>query len=98
MQGDASWPNASDPDHLRPRLPHDGQQVALTGEIAGFAGSLGFVGGLYYGLNGAPDQECRITTSYFDDCLILADNFIQYSSAATPDPIPASTSHFRRCT
>ncbi len=43
------------------------------------------VGGLYYGLNGAPEEECVIvaqpnspSAGFFEDCLILADDFRQY--------------------
>lgn len=58
---------------------NEGGKLAYAGETAGYYGLLaGTVGGLYYGLNGAPDQPCVITTSLFDDCLILADDFTQY--------------------
>jgi hypothetical protein len=56
---------------------NDGGKLAMTGETAGYAGSLG-VGGSYYAINGFPDQECVIVTSLRDDCLILADDFVQY--------------------
>lgn len=58
---------------------NEGGKLAYAGETAGYYGLLaGTVGGLYYGLNGAPDQPCVVTTSLFDDCLILADDFTQY--------------------
>ena len=38
------------------------------------------VGGLYYGLNGDPTAECVVSTveGFFEDCLILANDFRQY--------------------
>src|SRR6185436_12352101 len=46
----------------------------------GFPGISDVVGGLYYGLNGAPEKECVVTTieGLFDQCLLLADDFRQY--------------------
>ena len=35
-------------------------------------------GGIYYGLNGHPEQECVVTTDPRGDCLLLADDFTQY--------------------
>nr|WP_064750587.1 M14 family metallopeptidase [Solirubrobacter soli] len=51
-----------------------------TAQFSGFPGISDVVGGLYYGLNGAPDQECVVTTiqGLFDECLLLADDFRQY--------------------
>jgi hypothetical protein len=58
---------------------NEGGKLLVTGETAGYDGLLGGpVGGLYYGLDGAPEEECVITTDFFSDCLILADDFYQY--------------------
>jgi murein tripeptide amidase MpaA len=65
---------------------NDGGKLFHAGENAGYFGIFGFVGGLYYGLNGAPDQECVVEESIdqnpadaiFGDCLIYADDFYQY--------------------
>jgi hypothetical protein len=58
---------------------NDGGTLALTGETAGYYGQLGTaIGGIYYGLDGAPDQDCVITADFFSDCLLLADDFTQY--------------------
>ena len=56
-----------------------GGKLALTGETTGYYGLLGSsLGGIYYGLNGAPDQDCVVTDDFFSDCLLLADDFTQY--------------------
>ncbi|WP_380166881.1 M14 family zinc carboxypeptidase [Jannaschia sp. R86511] len=62
-------------------LIHSGE----TAQYQGLAGISTAVGGLYYGLNGQPQEECVIsprptgsTEGFFDDCLILADDFRQY--------------------
>ena len=54
--------------------------AAETAQFSGFPGITDVVGGLYYGLDGAPEAECVITTvaGFFDDCLLLADDFRQY--------------------
>jgi hypothetical protein len=58
---------------------NDGGTLALTGETAGYYGQLGTaLGGIYYGLDGAPDQDCVVTADPFSDCLLLADDFTQY--------------------
>jgi hypothetical protein len=62
---------------------NEGGKLINAGETAQFSGLPGItdvVGGLYYGLNGAPDQECVVTTiqGLFDECLLLADDFRQY--------------------
>nr|WP_211340178.1 M14 family metallopeptidase [Solirubrobacter pauli] len=57
------------------KLLHAGEWAQDYGIFEGIAE------GLYYGLNGAPDEECVITTGLygvFDDCLILANDFRQY--------------------
>ncbi|MET0765921.1 MAG: M14 family zinc carboxypeptidase [Blastococcus sp.] len=56
-----------------------GGKLALTGETAAYYGQLGTaIGGIYYGLDGAPDQDCVVTADPFSDCLLLADDFTQY--------------------
>ena len=35
-------------------------------------------GGIYYGLDGFPEEECVVTADPFADCLLLADDFTQY--------------------
>ncbi|CAA9408127.1 MAG: Carboxypeptidase T precursor [uncultured Pseudonocardia sp.] len=57
---------------------NDGGKLALAGETAGYYGVLGStIGGIYYGLDGAPEQDCAVTTA-LDDCLFVADDFTQY--------------------
>jgi hypothetical protein len=55
-------------------------QAAETAQYEGLVGISDIVGGLYYGLDGAPDEECVVETvpGFFEDCLILADDFRQY--------------------
>ncbi len=67
---------------------NDGGKLVHAGETAQYQGLAGIstsVGGLYYGLNGAPEEECVVsprpggaTDGFFEDCLILADDFRQY--------------------
>jgi hypothetical protein len=58
---------------------NEGGKLLQTGETAGYYGQLGApLGGIYYGLDGAPDQECTVTADPFSDCLLLADDFSQY--------------------
>ena len=63
---------------------NEGGKLVHAGETAqheGLPGISDAVGGLYYGLNGDPTADCVITTGiqgFFDDCLILADDFRQY--------------------
>jgi hypothetical protein len=58
---------------------NDGGKLAYTGETTAYYGQLGTaIGGIYYGLDGAPDQDCVVTTDFFSDCLLLADDFTQY--------------------
>ena len=61
-------------DHL-----NEGGKLVHTGETAGYYGGLaGTIGGIYYGLDGAPEEDCVVTQDYFSDCLFLADDFQQY--------------------
>jgi hypothetical protein len=65
-----------------------GGKLVHAGESAQYQGLPGIsdvVGGLYYGLNGDPGAECVISPradggfdGFFEDCLILADDFRQY--------------------
>ena len=62
---------------------NDGGKLIHAGETAwhqGLPGISDIVGGLYYAENGNDQSECFITSSegFFDDCLILADDFRQY--------------------
>lgn len=58
---------------------NEGGKLALAGETAAYYGSFGSaLGGIYYGLDGAPDQDCVVTGDPFADCLLLADDFTQY--------------------
>jgi len=67
-------------------------KVLHAGETAGYFGLLGStVGGIYYGLDGAPESECAVTGDLFSDCLLLADDFYQYylgayARAVAPNP------------
>jgi hypothetical protein len=76
------------------KLVHAGE----TAQYQGLSGISDIVGGLYYGLNGDPTAECVVsprpgggTDGFFEDCLILADDFRQYYLGAytrtdTADP------------
>ena len=60
-----------------------GGKLIHAGETAQYEGVLGIsdvVGGLYYGLNGDPTADCHVDTvaGFFDDCLLLANDFRQY--------------------
>jgi hypothetical protein len=58
---------------------NDGGKLAHTGETTAYYGQLGTaIGGIYYGLDGAPEEDCVVTTDFFSDCLLLADDFSQY--------------------
>ena len=77
-----------------------GGKLAYTGETTGYYGLLGStVGGIYYGLDGAPDQDCAVTEDLFSDCLLLADDFTQYylgANARSTSDGPTSVSRHRR--
>ena len=66
-------------------------KVLHAGETAGYFGALaGNVGGIFYGLNGAPESDCVVTEA-LSDCLFLADDFFQYylgayARSVTPNP------------
>lgn len=58
---------------------NEGGKLISAGETVGYYGQLGgALGGIYYGLDGAPDQDCVVTGDFFSDCLLLADDFTQY--------------------
>ena len=58
---------------------NEGGKLAHTGETAQYYGLLGgSVGGIYYGLDGAPEEDCVVSQDFFSDCLLLADDFSQY--------------------
>ncbi|AQZ65583.1 putative zinc-binding carboxypeptidase [[Actinomadura] parvosata subsp. kistnae] len=60
---------------------NEGGKLVYTGETAAYYGILDtIIGGIYYGLDGAPDTDCVVTTvqGLFDECLLLADDFTQY--------------------
>ena len=75
-----------------------GGKLLHAGETAQYSGLPGIgdaVGGLFYGLNGDPTAECVVDTvpGFFEDCLIMADDFRQYYLGAftrTDFPNPAS--------
>ncbi len=73
---------------------NEGGKLLYTGETAGYSGSLGAaLGGIYYGLDGAPDQDCVVSEDPFSDCLLLANDFVQYylgGYARTPLEGPTS--------
>lgn len=58
---------------------NEGGKLAYAGETTAYYGLVGSdVGGIYYGLDGQPDQECAVTVDPTADCLLLADDFSQY--------------------
>ena len=58
---------------------NEGGKLAHAGETAAYYGlGASLFGGIYYGLDGHPEQECVVTVGPFSDCLLLADDFTQY--------------------
>jgi predicted deacylase len=58
---------------------NEGGKLVQAGESTQYAGLLGrSLGGIYYGLDGAPDEDCVITFDFLSDCLLLSDDFAQY--------------------
>ena len=60
---------------------NEGGKLVLAGETVGYFGFIGaLLGGIYYGLDGAPEEDCVIPPGgdLFSDCLLLADDFTQY--------------------
>jgi Zinc carboxypeptidase/Immune inhibitor A peptidase M6 len=58
---------------------NEGGKLVHTGETSQYFGLLGgSIGGIYYGLDGAPTEDCVVSEDFFSDCLLLADDFSQY--------------------
>ncbi len=62
---------------------NEGGKLLHAGETAQYQGLTGIsdaVGGLYYGLNGDASADCVVDSvpGFFEDCLIMADDFRQY--------------------
>jgi hypothetical protein len=58
---------------------NEGGKLVQAGESTQYFGLLGrSLGGIFYGLAGAPDQDCVITRDFLADCLLLSDDFAQY--------------------
>ncbi len=58
---------------------NQGGKVAYAGETTAYYGiGASTFGGIYYGLDGLPEEECAVTVDPFSDCLLLADDFTQY--------------------
>ena len=58
---------------------NEGGKLVHDGETTGYFGLLGSsLGGIYYGLDGAPEEDCVVSEDPFSDCLLLADDFVQY--------------------
>jgi Zinc carboxypeptidase/Immune inhibitor A peptidase M6 len=58
---------------------NEGGKLAYAGETTGYYGIFaGALGGIYYGLDGAPEEDCVVTQDPFSDCLLHADDFTQY--------------------
>ncbi len=55
-----------------------GGKLMHSGETASYFGLLGGdLGGIWYGLDGAPSEDC-VVVQFADECLILSDDFTQY--------------------
>jgi hypothetical protein len=62
---------------------NEGGKLLETAETAGYFGVFASaVGGIWYALDGRPDQQCEVTFDPFSDCLLLADDFHQYYMGA----------------
>jgi Immune inhibitor A peptidase M6 len=58
---------------------NEGGKLIQAGETAQYQGLLGrSLGGIFYGLDGAPDQDCVVSRDFLTDCGLLADDFAQY--------------------
>jgi hypothetical protein len=72
---------------------NEGGKLLHTGETTSYFGQLGgSIGGIYYGLDGAPEEDCVVTEDFFSDCLLLGDDFSQYylgafARATFSDPV-----------
>ncbi len=58
------------------KLIHAGETTAWDGLLDELLG--GVIGGIYYGLDDFPDQQCVVEDDPFSDCLLLANDFAQY--------------------
>jgi len=58
------------------KLVHAGETATWTGAFDEAVG--GVLGGIWYGLDGAPDQPCVVEADPTSDCLLLANDFAQY--------------------
>ncbi len=58
---------------------NEGGKLIQAGETAQYQGLLGrSLGGIYSGLDGAPEQDCVVSRDFITDCGLLADDFAQY--------------------
>ena len=58
---------------------NEGGKLIQAGETAQYQGLLGrALGGIYYGLDGAPEKDCVVSGDFITDCGLLADDFAQY--------------------
>jgi hypothetical protein len=58
---------------------NEGGRLVHAGENTQYYGLLGrSLGGIFYGLNGAPDRPCAVTRDFLADCLLMSDDFAQY--------------------
>jgi hypothetical protein len=58
---------------------NEGGKLVHAGESTQYFGLLGrSLGGIFYGLAGAPDQDCVVTRDFLTDCLLLSDDFAEY--------------------
>ena len=63
---------------------NEGGKLVQAGENTQYYGLLGrSLGGIFYGLAGAPEQDCAITRDFLTDCLLLSDDFAQYYLGAS---------------
>ena len=57
------------PDDVRAAFLNEGGKLSLDGETTGYHGTLGsFLGGIWYGANGAPDETCATADDPFTAC------------------------------
>ena len=58
---------------------NEGGKLIQAGETAQYQGLLGrSLGGIYYGLDGAPEEDCVVSGDFVADCGLVADDFAQY--------------------
>jgi hypothetical protein len=63
---------------------NEGGKLVQAGENAQYHGLLGrSLGGIFYGLAGAPEEDCAVTSDFLSDCLLLSDDFAQYYLGAS---------------